>query len=427
MRVRGGSPRVAFFGLLGSGNLGNHGSFDALLAFVRDRHPEAQVSCVCADPEELTRQYGIPSVAITWFQQHGPGRSRVSTIVRKTFGKVADLVRMQRLVRHYDVIIVPGMGVLETTLDLRPWGWPYALFLMMLCARIAGVRTALVNVGANVTRERTMRRLFTSAARLASYRSYRDAYSRDAMRAMGLDTSRDQVYPDLAFALPHPHPDTAPPPGGRTHRTVGLGVMAYHGTSADRDRADEIAATYTGKIVEFARWLVDEGYRIRLVVGDPSDETVVAAVREDLRRTRPAVDDRVTYEPAASLGDLIEQLAGVDVVVASRYHNVVSALKLAKPTISISYGAKSDLLMEQMQLAEFRQPIQQLDVDRLIEQFRALEARAASVVPGMRARNTEYVAALEGQYDVLSAALFGANLAPRSESNPGSSRWTSAR
>jgi hypothetical protein len=64
--------------------------------------------------------------------------------------------------------------------------------------------------------------------------------------------------------------------------------------------------------------------------------------------------------------------------------------------------------MEQMQLAEFRQPIQSLDVARLIDQFHALEARAASVVPVLRAKNVEYAASLDRQYDVLSTALFGA-------------------
>jgi polysaccharide pyruvyl transferase WcaK-like protein len=398
--------RVAFFGLLGSGNLGNHGSLDAMLAFVRTRHPETDISCVCAGPEEFERQYGIPSVAITWYQEHGPGRSRLDAVARKAFGKIADLVRMPRLLRKYDVMIVPGMGVFETTLEIRPWGWPYAQFLMALSARIAGTKTAFVNVGANVARERSMRWLYTGAARLASYRSYRDTYSRDAMRQMGLDTTGDEVYPDLAFALPEP---TAPASADQSLVTVGLGVMAYHGTNADRARADEIFTAYTAKIVEFARWLVDAGYRIRLVTGDPSDLSVVDAVFDDLRRTRPdLVEARLVSDPAGSLGELMEQLAGTDLVVASRYHNVVAALRLSKPTISISYGTKSDVLMEQMQLAEFRQPIQSLDVARLIDQFHALEARAASVVPVLRATNVEYAASLDRQYDVLSTALFGA-------------------
>ena len=151
------APKIAVFGLLGSGNLGNHGSLDAMLWFLRRDHPEAEISCVCSGPETLERQYGVPSVAMTWFQQHGPGRSRLTTILLKMFGKVADLVRMPLLLRRYDLIIVPGMGVLETTLELNPWGFPYALFLMCLSARIAGAQVAFVSIGANFARERSIR------------------------------------------------------------------------------------------------------------------------------------------------------------------------------------------------------------------------------------------------------------------------------
>ncbi|WP_433167844.1 polysaccharide pyruvyl transferase family protein [Kribbella sp. CA-247076] len=408
---RGRPPRIAIFGLLGSGNLGNHGSLDAMLRFLRASHPDAEISCVCSGPEELTRQYGIPSTAITWYQEHGPGRTRLTTVVRKLYGKLADLFRMPRLFRRYDVVIVPGMGVLETTLELNPWGWPYALFLMCVSARMAGAKVAFVSVGASVARERSVRWLYTGAARLATYRSFRDELSRDSMRVMGLDVSQDEVYPDLAFALPDPEP---PEPSQRSRRTVALGLMEYHGTSADRGRSTEIYAEYEAKIVEFARWLVDEGYRIRLVTGDPADEVVVNAVLDDLRRTRPAlVDSRVVREPAASLGELMGQLAGADLVVASRYHNVQSALRLSKPTISISYATKNDILMEGMRLAEFRQSIRTLSVPRLIEQFRALEARAGRIEPAMREKNTEYTARLEQQFAVLSKTLIDAGPAVR--------------
>ncbi len=401
------APRIAIFGLLGSGNLGNHGSLDAVLHYLREAHPDAEISCVCAGPEEFERQYGIPATAMTWYQAHGPGRSRLESLVLKGFGKVADLVRTPRILRRYDVVIVPGMGVLETTLQLHPWGWPYALFLMSLSARLDGAKTAFVSVGANVARERSIRWFYTRAARLASYRSYRDEYSRDAMRQMGLDTSRDEVYPDLAFALPTPE---APAPSDPSRRTVALGVMAYHGTNADRARSEEIYSEYVGKIVELARWLIDAGYRIRLVTGDPVDESVVTAVYDDLGRTRPdLVDSQLFFEPAESLGEVMEQLAGADLVIASRYHNVQAALRLSKPTISISYATKVDILMEGMRLAEFRQPIKSLDVPRLIEQLRALEARAARLEPEMHKKNAEYEELLNRQFTVLSATLFGAD------------------
>jgi polysaccharide pyruvyl transferase WcaK-like protein len=311
-------------------------------------------------------------------------------------------------VRRYDIVIVPGMGVLETTMQLRPWGWPYALFLVFFSARIFGAKTALVSIGANVARERAIRWLFVGTAKNATYRSYRDAYSRDAMRQMGLDTSHDEIYPDLAFGLPLPARPEALVSSGPPLRTVGLGVMAYRGTNADRARSEQIYDGYVEKMIEFSRWLLDEGYRIQLLTGDPSDETVVTAVIDDLRRTRPELaDSRVVREPAETLGELMEQLTGVDLVVASRYHNVLSALKLSKPTISISYAAKNDILMEAMRHAEFRQSIQSLDVQRLTEQVRALEARASRLESDMHDKNAEYVEQLDQQYAVLTSTLFG--------------------
>ncbi|GAA1561491.1 polysaccharide pyruvyl transferase family protein [Kribbella sancticallisti] len=408
------APRIAILGLLGSGNLGNHGSLDAMLQFLRAEHPDSQITCVCSGPAEVERQYGIPSFSITWYHPGRAGRSRLVTIALKAFGKVADLVRTPRWVRRYDIVIIPGMGVLETTLQLQPWGWPYALFLVFAWARVFGVRTALVSVGANVPRERSIRMLFAGTAKFASYRSFRDTDSRDALRQMGLDAGADAIYPDLAFALPLPKPADAPVIAP-TVRTVGLGVMAYRGTNADRSRSGEVYEAYVRKMIDFSRWLVDQGYRVRLLTGDPSDEAVVSAVVDDLRRTRPGVVDALLIrEPAESLSELMEQMAGVDLVVASRYHNVLSALKLSKPTISISYARKNDILMEDMRLGEFRQPIQSLDVQRLIEQFRALEARASRLEPEMHRRNAEYVKLLEQQNAALSATLFGAAAPKRS-------------
>ena len=75
----------------------------------------------------------------------------------------------------------------------------------------------------------------------------------------------------------------------------------------------------------------------------------------------------------------MQQLASVDTVVATRYHNVLCALKLAKPTLSIGYAPKFDALMAEMGLAEFCQSARSLDVDRLIKQFTELESRSAQL------------------------------------------------
>lgn len=102
----------------------------------------------------------------------------------------------------------------------------------------------------------------------------------------------------------------------------------------------------------------------------------------------------------------MEQLASVDVVVASRYHTVLCALKLAKPTLSVGYGAKFDALMRDMGLSEFAQSAKALDVDYLIDQFTALEDRSAQVRQMLLERSAVNTRLLERQFSELSALLF---------------------
>lgn len=399
-RSAGSGPRVGLFGILGSGNLGNDGSLDAVVAFLRDRHPDANLGFLCMGPEQVTARYGVPATALQWYEAHAGTAAGAPAVLLKIMGKVLDPFRTLAWVRRYDVVIVPGMGVLEATLPLRPWAFPYALLWLCASGRLVGTRVALVSVGANVIRKRATRWLITRAARLAHYRSYRDDLSRDAMREMGVDVVADEVYPDLAFALP------VPPATPAATGAVGVGVMAYYGGNDDRGRAVEINRAYVDTMKRFVRWLVEGGRQVRLFTGDPVDESVVTEILADLRAHRPGLDpSRVVAEPASTLQDLMRQMATVDTVVATRYHNVLCALKLSRPTLSIGYAAKNDVLMAGMGLGEFCQSARSVDFERLIEQFRTVESRREQLVDTMAERNRANVRGLEQQFAALSAAI----------------------
>ncbi|MEU7516878.1 polysaccharide pyruvyl transferase family protein [Streptomyces sp. NPDC042898] len=392
-----GTPvRVGVFGLLGSGNLGNDGSLEAVLGYLRAEHPEAVVDALCGGAEVVGTRYGIPATRLHWYRGEYRTASRAGAIAGKGLGKVVDAFRTAAWVRRHDVVIVPGMGVLEATLPLRPWGFPYALFLLCASGRLFGTRVALAGVGAAPIGSRATRTLVRWSARLAAYRSYRDDLSRDAMRAMGVDTARDEVYPDLAFALPTP-PAGAPSglPG-----PVCVGVMAFHGGDDDRARAEEIHRRYLDGTTRFVRALVEDGRPVRLVTGDAVDETVVAAILD-------VVDSPlVTAAGADSLDGLMKEMAAAEAVVATRYHNLVCALKVGTPTLALSYAAKSDALMDGMGLAAYCHPAREVDADRLLEQFRALEQRSGELRQTLAERNLLAARRLEHQFAALTAALF---------------------
>lgn len=405
-------PRVGLFGNLGSKNIGNDASLEAMLKYLNADQPGAVLDAMCSGPDTVMNRYGVPAVALRSFPP-GAREAPGMTAMLKILGKGIDTIRIASWVRRHDVVIVPGMGVLETSIPLRPWQFPYDLFVLSASGRIFRTKVALVSVGASVPSERLTRWLFAAAGRLAFYRSYRDRLSRDAMRRQGLDTTRDHVYTDLVFGLPVPPTD----PGDEL--TVGIGLMDYRGTEDDLDPADQmqIRASYVAKMKSFARWLVDNGRRVRLFVGDTNnaDETVVEEIVTDLRTHRPDLDPTwIAAEPVSTFADLLRAIEPAGIVVATRYHNVIGALMLSKPTISIGYGEKNAVLMAEAGLAEFCQSVRTLDVGRLIEQFTDLESQSARLRQTITQGNAAKAPLVESQLAELSAVLFRSSPPPLS-------------
>ncbi|MPY97771.1 MAG: hypothetical protein GEU97_07170 [Actinophytocola sp.] len=328
-------PKVGFFGILCSGNLGNDGSLEAVVQGLKQRRPDARLEFLCMGPEEATARYGAPATA-----------------------------------------------------------------------RISGTKVALVSVGANVSRQRLIRWLHTAAARMAYYRTYRDAASFRAMRRMGVDVASDAIYPDLVFAL------DAPPVPSRPTGCVGVGLMEYRGDNNERARSAELHLNYVATMKQFVRWLADSGRTVRLFTGDRQDEAVLAEI---MQCVGPRSPPRVLVEPAATLGDLMRQMATADIVVGTRYHNVLCGLRLAKPTLSVGYATKHHELMAGVGLGEFSLDARHTGFGVLVERFTELERRSDEIEEHLVERNRAYAAQLDDQFAHLFASLFGAH--PRRTDN----------
>ena len=394
--------RIGLFGYLGSGNIGNDASMESMLGYLRSAHPDAIIDAMCTGPDRMRLQYGLDAIPLFWYLKHERRLSLAAQPAIKGLGKVVDIVRIASWVRRHDLVVVPGMGVLETTLPLRALGAPFAMFLLCLSGRLYRTRVALVSVGANVIRQPLIRWLYRSAARLACYVSYRDAGSLNAMPRRGACLTRPRVCPDLAFGIP------TRPAGPGDRMVVGVGVMDFHGTNDDRDRARQIHASYLAAVTGFVVWLTDTGRQVRLFVGDTKgrDDRVVDEILSRVLARRPDLDgDRVMAAPASSFSDLMDAMAPAGTIVATRYHNVICALRLAKPTISLGYATKHDALMSEMGLAQYCQDARALDVGRLIGQFVDIQSRSAQLRPMIAERNEALAREVAEQFRYLSALL----------------------
>jgi polysaccharide pyruvyl transferase WcaK-like protein len=388
---------IGLFGLFGSGNLGNDGSLEAMLNFLRSARPDARVECICADPNTVERKFGIPAGHIGSL-----GTETIVSRLAKRFLVTRKLMQFANAfgnVRRFDLLIFPGTGILDDYGE-RFWGIPASIFGWCLAARMLGTKLAFVSIGAGPIDHPLSRWLMTGAARLAHYRSYRDDISREFMTKVGVDAPGDEVYPDLAFQLPCPAASRER--GPNEPLTVGVGVMSYYGWRGDRRRGAVIYERYIDQITEFILRLLGRGYRVRLLMGENSDQQAIDDTLSALARKQPEFSrDRVVTSPAYSLQDVMAQIAETDLVVATRFHNIVCALKMNRPTISLGYAKKNDVLMAEMGLGEFCQHIEHLDLDVLAAQFDRLLGGREQYEKRVREGNAVFTHRLMQQERVL--------------------------
>jgi polysaccharide pyruvyl transferase WcaK-like protein len=385
---------IAFFGLFGVTNLGNEASLRAGIQVVRRLDPDAELSCICHYPEAVEREHGIAAYSF-----HMAGRldrwhdgPRWRWMLARPLVEVNRWVAAFRFLRTVDLVIIPGTGILDD-FGVRPWQMPYILYRWSLLTRLTRTRLAYVAVGAGPIRERANRWLMRAAVGQADECSYRDEGSRDFMASIGRDTARDRVVPDIAFAL-------IPPDDGVERdrpTTVGLGVMAYYGWENSSTRGAEVYRRYVDTVAEVGRRLLDAGHSIRLLVGEGTDQEAVDDLTPVL--TAGASGDRAHVETGHidTMDELFHEIGRTDVVVATRYHNVVAALIMGRPVVSAGYAEKNRWLLADVGLDSHCQSVDAIDPERIVASVADLLARRDEHVERIRKQTASWRGEVEAE------------------------------
>jgi polysaccharide pyruvyl transferase WcaK-like protein len=400
-----GKPRIALFGHFGQGNFGNDGTLQVVVHHLRRLAPGAEFTCICTGPDAVAAAYGIGAVsnrvpAANTQTRNSPLARFARRLVVGVPRELGEWTRSLKTLWGTDALVVPGTGLLHDAYTFFSWG-PYDMFRWLVAAKLCRCRILFVSVGAGPLYSRAGRFFVKTALSLADYRSYRDEATRRYLEGIGFRAGKDPVYPDLVFSLsesviPHNH-------GSSDHRpVVGLGLMKYAGKYSVERPAGATYSAYLEVFADFAEWLLAHKYDVRLIIGDVVDRPVAQEFRSLLKERSATYDqDRIVDEPIESIEDLLEQLERTDVVVATRFHNVLLALLLEKPVVAISFHQKSVSLMEQMGLSEYCQDIGDLSVDRMIEQFLRVQQGGDSMKAMIGERVGACRVALDEQYAIM--------------------------
>lgn len=350
--------RVGIWGVFGHGNYGNEATLSAVLRRLKDEPVAPTILTI--SPERASREHGVPAQSIG-APAYGASSSRIRRLTHTLSNRVSYLLGAIRTTRTLDAVIIAGTGGLERT---GPFGTPFEIWSLGVACRLLHRKFLLLDIGVDAPRDRLSAYFIRSAGQRATYRSYRDAQSRDNMTAAGLaDSKGDPVCTDLAFDLA---PGTE---SERVPRHIALGVMEYRGP--DNDDTDA-RAHYLRRMTELADTLVERGFTITLVCGDDADMEAARTVAADCRC------GELQISHARSPEDLISDLATASAAVATRYHTLIFALLAGTPVVSVGYSAKHGAMLAQLGLPELHSDSADFEPDAVATQ---IEQCAADFFP----------------------------------------------
>jgi polysaccharide pyruvyl transferase WcaK-like protein len=301
-----------------------------------------------------------------------------------------------------DLLLVAGTGIADDFWQ-KPFDMPHHIARWCTTARAAGTAVRFASIGAGPVTHPRSRRYFRDALASADYRSYRDHASHAFAQEIGVPAANDPVLPDLVFGMPIPAElagrAVAWPP-----RRIALGVMGYTGWNVPPDVGEKIYADYLKKITWLAGQLLDKGCTVRLIVGNRrGDRRPVADLRAALAGHPAVAQGALVARDIATHEHVLEEIAASDLVIATRFHNVLKALLLGRPVISIGYARKNDDLMAEMGLDDYCHAVESFDPESVLTQLHEIAALPEPPMAQARDKVAGYRKQLDEQFDRLLA------------------------
>ncbi|HEX3759899.1 MAG TPA: polysaccharide pyruvyl transferase family protein [Kofleriaceae bacterium] len=429
--------RVAFVSPSGLGNLGDAAIIESFLAGLRRRRPDAEIVGFTLNPADTRVRHGVDATTCGAFSlphytirrpprdsapevagddddddaaPPRPSRLRraVAALPGARSGRRAVAMAIAEL-RHrgevaarlagVDHVVVSGGGQLDEFWG-GPFGHPYTLFRFAGAARRAGARLAVLSVGTGTLATPLGRRFVGRVLATASYRSFRDARSRELAEPAGARAA-DPIVPDLAYGMPLAMSPAAPGP----RRRIGVAPMCYADPRVWPKPDAARYAHHLASMAGIAARAVQSGHEVAMFGTDRPDAAPVAECHAiAASQLREGERARLQIAPVDGVAALMALLASFDAVVAARFHGVLLAHVVGCPVLAVSHERKVATLMAELGHDAYCAPIDGLDPAAASATLTELLARREPLAAAVRAVAADYRRRVDAQYD----AVFGA-------------------
>lgn len=287
----------------------------------------------------------------------------------------------------------------------------------LLAADLVGTPTFLYTQSLGPFERRSNRRIMRRVVSGTRRTFLRDRRSFEHLVDLGIDPERLSIRPDAAFLLTRRDPE-GPPLDGTTRsqglgqlRRVAISVRPWH-HFGDRPH-EEGLELYRRSVAAVARRLHQSGVEVVFL---STCQSIAAYWADDSRFARALVDDYLpdltdvrvdtTFRRPEALRD---ELAGFDLVVATRMHSAILAMCAGVPVVPIAYQFKTRELFTQLGMESLVSDITTLTPEALVTKVE----QAADSLGDLRARvvkaTAEFAPAAAQPAHMIRDALFPPN------------------
>ena len=432
------------------GNFGDAAIQDALIANLRTRLPDLQISGISLNVDNFLARHGtdafpLCALKVPFYEMDHPWRPGesgaadhpTSNRIPSGFGRLLrgglrripgarrigkklqfyfanlreELTHMidgYRFLRSQQVLIVSGGGQFDEEWG-GAWGHPYALLKWAILAKFARIPFVIASVGVGKVNSATARFFLALTLRLARYRSYREVHSRNVAANWYSGASKDRVVPDLAFSLP---PALMPPSSGIRSLAEGRPIVAVSpiayarpGYWPSHDQA--LYDRYRNQMARVLLQLARRGYFLVVTWSSAGDDRhviseILSCLDEEEDRT---VRQQMFSPPISSWRELAAILEDADFLIASRLHSMILGFMTKTPTIAISYDPKTDWVMQDLSQTDYLLQIQNFEADEVLSALDRLSVCHETVVEQIVCYRDRISPELMSQFNTLAGFL----------------------
>lgn len=425
-QIQGSLPRrVGIWGHYHGSNLGDEVVVASLLHNIRTRCPYADFVGISLDPEDTSRRHHVPAVSMMNGAVYREGRlqrrdGKNGAVLARLAGalgqastgsprkiergahSVSVLARIREVLRDLDMIVVAGSGPFYDGWN-GAWTHPFNLFKWSMMAWGTQTKFVPLSVGAGPLDASLSRFFVRSALHTAYYRSYRDPSTADLLASIGVK-GRGPIFPDLGFSLPRDQVARCRRDAATegAEGVVGISTVAHKDPRYQPNGDASRYQAYLGKLVAFASWLLDNGFRLMLLRSQvEADDRVATDLKERLAMQGLDLEGRVMTPSTHTYQDLLDQMAQCELVVGGRFHCHVLPFLLGKPVLGVAYHAKTEDLMEYMGQSAYCLDIDTMSVRLMIDYFKQLREQRAAAVETIERHVRVCREVLDFQYELL--------------------------